>query len=195
MQSDCDAYDTRTAGCFTFCPVKQATRDTFSAVYCEHIEVLNLRNVQVSKSGVGRSPVYRHVPGELPVKDRDEAGPSSRHLFLQVSLVLGLRLFPPHFLERGSDARRVAFFEKPNLNGLRVFHTTLYANTRLTLNCTLIGVNSWDFVAGPAQQSKPVESHALKPSASHGALFRQQGKGSIWIQKAVQLLKPILVSR
>ena|ERR1700721_492488 len=35
---------------------------------------------------------------------------------------VGLGLFPLHLLERGSDARRVAFFEKPNLNGLCVFH-------------------------------------------------------------------------
>ena len=67
MQSDSDPYNTRTPGCFRFCAVQQATCDTFSAVRREHIEVLNLRNVQVSKSGVSRSPVYRHVPGELPV--------------------------------------------------------------------------------------------------------------------------------
>jgi hypothetical protein len=41
---------------------------------------------------------------------------------------------PELSLERGSDARQVAFFEKPNRNDLRVFHTTLYAKTRLTLS-------------------------------------------------------------
>src|SRR5580692_1466881 len=153
MQSDSDPYNTRTPGCFRFCAVQQAACDTFSAVRREHIEVLNLRNCQVSKSGISRSPVYRHVPGELPVNSSDEAGPSSRHLFLEVPLVLGLRLFPPHPLERGSDARRVAFFEKPNLNGLRVFHTILYAKTRLTLNCTLTGVNRPLHSKPPAQGS------------------------------------------
>ena len=67
---------------------------------------MNLRNVQVSKSGVGRSPVYRDVPGELPVKDSDEARSSSRHLLVQVVPVLGFRLVPPRVLERGSDATK-----------------------------------------------------------------------------------------
>src|SRR5580693_1169489 len=140
MQSDSDPHNTRTPGYFRFCAVQQATCNTFSAVCCEHIEVLNLRNVQVRKSGVSRSQIYRHVPGELPVKDSDEAGPSSRNLFLQVPLVLCFRLVPPHVLERGSDARRIAFFEKPNLDGLRVFHVHhSKPKTRRTLNCTLIG--------------------------------------------------------
>src|SRR5580658_1694036 len=69
MQSDSDPHNTRTPGHFRFCAVQQAACDTFSAVCCEHIEVLNLRNVQVRKSGVSRSQIYRHVPGELPVKD------------------------------------------------------------------------------------------------------------------------------
>jgi len=79
------------------------------------------------------------VPGELPVNRGDEAGPSFRHLLLQVPLVLGLRLFPPYLPERGSDVRRVAFFEKPNLNGLRFFHATLYAKTHFTLSRTING--------------------------------------------------------
>jgi hypothetical protein len=74
MQSDCDAYNTRTAGGFNFCAIKQTTCDTFSTVFCEHIEVLNFGNVQVGKSGVSRSPAYRHVPGELPAIGRVGTG-------------------------------------------------------------------------------------------------------------------------
>jgi len=120
MQSNSDPHNPRTPGYFRFCAVQQATRDTFSTVRREHIEVLNLRNVQVSKSGISRSPVYRHVPGELPVNSSDETGPSSRHLFVQISSVLGLRLFGPYLLEGGGYAWRVAFLEKPNLHGLHV---------------------------------------------------------------------------
>src|SRR5256885_15685332 len=57
MQSDCDTDNNRTPGYFRFCAIQQADCDTFSAVCCDHIEVLNLRNVQVRKSGISRSPV------------------------------------------------------------------------------------------------------------------------------------------
>jgi hypothetical protein len=126
MQSYSDAHNTGTAGCFTFCAVQQAACDTFSAVCCEHIEILNLRNVQVSKSGVSRSPIYCHVPGELPGNGSDEAHPSSRHLLAQVATVLGLGFVPTHDLERGSDAWRIACFKKPNLEGLPVFHVQYF---------------------------------------------------------------------
>jgi hypothetical protein len=101
--------------------VKHHACDTFSAVCCEQVEVLNLGNVQVSKSGLSRSPVYRHVPGEQPATiDEDVRVPAT--CWCKVALALALRLAPPHLLERGSDARRIAFFEKPNLEALRIFH-------------------------------------------------------------------------
>src|ERR1700757_3517930 len=71
MQSDSDPHNARTLAHFRFCAVQQAACDTFSAVGCEHVEILNLGNIQVSKSGISGSPVYRHVPGELPVNGSD----------------------------------------------------------------------------------------------------------------------------
>jgi hypothetical protein len=107
---------------FRFCAIKQSARNTFSAEYREYIEVLYLRNVQISKSGVSRSPVHRHVPRKLAVNGSDKTRPGSRRLLVQIPPVLTLRLVPPHVLERSSDARWIAFIEKPNVNGLRVFH-------------------------------------------------------------------------
>ena len=122
MQSHSDAYYRRMPCRFRFRAVKQLARNTFSAEYREHIEVLNLRNVQISKSGVSRSPVYGHVPSKLAVKGSDKTGSSSCQLLMQILPVLALRFVPPHVLEGSSDARRIAFFEKPNVNGLRDFH-------------------------------------------------------------------------
>ena len=122
MQSHSDAHYSRMARRFRFRAFKQSARNAFSAEYHEHIEVLNLRNAQISKSGVSRPPVQRHVPGKLAVYGSDKTRPRSRHVLVQISSVLALGLVPPHVLERGSDARWIAFFEKPNVDGFRVFH-------------------------------------------------------------------------
>ena len=122
MQPHSDANYSRMPCRFRFRAVEQSGRNAFSAEFREHIEVLNLRNVQVNKSGITRFPVYRHIPGELPVKGCDEARPGSRHLFAEVALVLSLRLVPPHVPERSSDGLWIAFFEKSNANELRFLH-------------------------------------------------------------------------
>jgi|SRR5215471_13602399 len=82
VQSDSDAYNTRTVGYFRFCAVKQTTCETLSAVGCEHIEVLNFGNLQVSKSTIRRLPVYRDVPAELPINESDDARPASYRLLV-----------------------------------------------------------------------------------------------------------------
>ena len=54
----------------------------------------------------------------MPMK---RVGVPTSLLTRELASVLGLRLFPPHVRERGSDTRRIAFFEKPNLDSIRNF--------------------------------------------------------------------------
>lgn len=107
---------------FRFRAIKQSARNMFSAKFRQHIEVLNFRNVAISKSGVSRLPVHRHVAGKLAVKGGDKTRAVSGLLLLQISPVAAFRLVPPHLEERGSDARWIAVVEKPNVNRVRVCH-------------------------------------------------------------------------
>ena len=122
MQPHSDANYSRMPCRFRFRAVEQSGRNAFSAEFREHIEVLNLRDVQISKSGVSRSPVHGHVPGKLAVNGSDKARSGSRRLLVQIPPILPLRLVPPHVPERSSDGLWIAFFEKSNANELRFLH-------------------------------------------------------------------------
>src|SRR3977135_201290 len=84
MQPHPDTNDTITASCLRFCKIQQAARDTTSAKCGKQIHVLDLRNLQLSKSGICRPPVDGYVTGELPVDGSNHAGAASRRLLLQV---------------------------------------------------------------------------------------------------------------
>src|SRR5216684_394940 len=71
MQPHPDTHDTVTANCLLFCKIQQAARDTTSAKCGKHIQVLDLRNLQLSKSGIRRPPVDGYITCELPFDGRN----------------------------------------------------------------------------------------------------------------------------
>src|SRR5208282_1840333 len=74
MQPHPDANDTITACCLRFGNIQQAARDTTSAKCGKHIQVLDLRNLQLSKSGICRPPVDGYITCELLVDGSNQAG-------------------------------------------------------------------------------------------------------------------------
>src|SRR5579863_2471397 len=91
MQPHPDTNDTITASRLRFCKIQQAARDTTSAKCGKHVQVLDLRNLQLSKSGIRRPPVDGYITREFPVDGSNQAGAVSRRLLLQVQLILCLR--------------------------------------------------------------------------------------------------------
>src|SRR6516225_5619008 len=65
MQTHSDAHNATTARCFPFCMVQQSARDTPSPKLWEHVQILNLGNLQVNKSQISRQPVHCDITGEL----------------------------------------------------------------------------------------------------------------------------------
>src|SRR5208282_6199625 len=74
MQPHPDTNDTMTASCLRFGNIQQAARDTASAKCGKHIQILDLRNLQLSKSGICWPPVDGHITPELLVDGSDQAG-------------------------------------------------------------------------------------------------------------------------
>src|SRR5262252_7906003 len=64
MQPHPDTNETITASCLGFCKIQQAARDTTSAKRGKNIQVLDLRNLQLSKSGICRPPVDGYITRE-----------------------------------------------------------------------------------------------------------------------------------
>jgi len=67
MQPHPDTNDTITASYSCFCKIQQAARDTTSAKGGKHIQVLDLRNLPISKSGICRPPVDGQITCEFRV--------------------------------------------------------------------------------------------------------------------------------
>ena len=77
MQPHPDTNGTITASCLRFSKIEQAGRDTASAKCGKHIQVLDLRNLLLSESGICRLPVDGYITCELPVDGSDQAGAAS----------------------------------------------------------------------------------------------------------------------
>jgi len=116
MQPHSDANDTRTASCPPFGKIQQAARDTTSAKCGKHIQVLNLRNLQLSKSGICWPPVHGHITRELSVDGSNKAGAGSRFLFLQVQSKFCFRFDPADARECRRDDGWVLLTQWANLN-------------------------------------------------------------------------------
>src|SRR5579864_3263866 len=73
MQSHSDTNDRMTASCLCFCKIEHAARDTTPSKCGKHIQVLDLGNLQCSKSGICRPPVDGYITRELPVDGCNQA--------------------------------------------------------------------------------------------------------------------------
>ena len=66
MQPHPDTNDKIIASCLRFCKIQQAACNTTSAKCGKHIQVLDLRNLQLGKSRICRPPVDGYITCELP---------------------------------------------------------------------------------------------------------------------------------
>ncbi len=87
MQPHPDSNDTRSASCLGFCKIQQAASDASSSKCRKHIQVLDLRNLQLGESGICWPPVDGHVTSELLIDDSNQAGAASCRFLLQVHLI------------------------------------------------------------------------------------------------------------
>src|SRR5271170_7322292 len=111
MQPHPDTNDTITASCLRFCNIQQAARDTTSAKCGKHIQVLDLRNLQISKSGICRLPVDGYITCELSVNGSNQGGAASCRLLLQVQLILCLWFDRTDARKCRRDDRRVMLIQ------------------------------------------------------------------------------------
>src|SRR5579884_506637 len=85
MESHSDADHSGMPCHLRFGTVEQSGRDTVSAAARHDIQVLDLRNIQISNPGVSRSPVNCDVAGEVAVDGSDKTRPASLRLLAQIS--------------------------------------------------------------------------------------------------------------
>jgi hypothetical protein len=130
MQSHSDSHDAGMTRHFRLRTVEQMGCDALSPELPKDIQVLNLRNVQLRESRIGRSPIHRHLSRKPPINNGNEARSGASHLLAQILPVLRFRFIPTHLREGGSDDNRIVFIQRPNREVLRVVHTQYFMPMR-----------------------------------------------------------------
>src|SRR5438874_11098781 len=109
MQAHTDSGDGEARGDFRFSAIKQLRCNSHRAKCRNHVEVLDLRNIQFREGRILGRPVHRHISGEEVAGSRHKTSSMSRSMLREVSLILR-NGFTPADLREGRGVYWWVFF-------------------------------------------------------------------------------------